>query len=261
MALEVFGEGEALWARVVKSLYGELVWGKRGNVRWREEVGRKGGGRKLWIGEEGGAIKRLVGESGFWEGELWVWAVEWMRELREREKGQVEELLLVVSDFAPCTGLTEGWRWKATPDGFFTTKSAYDLLAATREEQQVQPLEMAKVWKAPTPHKAKVTAWRCLRNRLATCDNLRRINIQIGVEERWCNACVSSEETTEHLFLHCPKAAAVWDQIYQWLDIKTANPRSILQHFISFIAAGKRKKDRRLLKALWMGTVWLFWES
>ncbi|XP_057779420.1 uncharacterized protein LOC130997999 [Salvia miltiorrhiza] len=120
---------------------------------------------------------------------------------------------------------------------------------------------MAKVWEAPTPHKAKVTAWRCLRNRLATCENLRRRNVQIGVEERWCNACISSEETTEHLFLHCPKAAAVWDQIFQWLDIKTANPRGILQHFISFISAGKRKKERRLLKALWVGTVWLLWES
>ncbi|XP_057811872.1 uncharacterized protein LOC131026121 [Salvia miltiorrhiza] len=173
----------------------------------------------------------------------------------------VEELMLAVSDFAPCTGSSDEWRWTATTDGLFTTKSAYDLLAVIKGEQQIQPLELAKVWEAPTPHKAKVTAWRCLRNRLATCDNLLRRNIQLGIEERWCNACVSCEETAEHLFLHCPKAEAVGDQIQQWLNIKTAKPRGILQHFISFISERKGKKGRRLLLALWVGTIGMLWKS
>ncbi|XP_057786089.1 uncharacterized protein LOC131003580 [Salvia miltiorrhiza] len=173
----------------------------------------------------------------------------------------VEELMKIVADFVPCTGTIDGWRWTATTDGLFTTKSAYDLLAVTKGEQQFQPLELAKVWDAPTPHKAKVIAWRCLRNRLATCDNLLRRNIQIDIEERWCNACVSCEETAEHLFLHCPKAEAVWNQIQQWLNIKTARPRGILQHFISFISEGKGKKSRRLLLALWVGTIWWLWKT
>ncbi|XP_057790861.1 uncharacterized protein LOC131007971 [Salvia miltiorrhiza] len=191
-------DGEALWARVVKSIYGELVWGEQGECSvagrggqkgwWRKIVERGGGrgdcwfiknlrrrlgdGLNIFFWEDVWAAnkplkfvfprlynlclnkKSLAGESGFWEGESWLWAVEWRRELREREKRQVDELLSVVADFAPCTGSTDGWRWKATPEGFFTTKSAYDLLAATREEQQVQPLEMVKVWEAPTPHKA-----------------------------------------------------------------------------------------------------------
>ncbi|XP_057793139.1 uncharacterized protein LOC131009748 [Salvia miltiorrhiza] len=48
--------------------------------------------------------KALVGESGFWEGEEWVWSVNWRRDLRERENGQVEELLRLVAAFVPSTG-------------------------------------------------------------------------------------------------------------------------------------------------------------
>ncbi|XP_057793138.1 uncharacterized protein LOC131009746 [Salvia miltiorrhiza] len=118
-----------------------------------------------------------------------------------------------------------------------------------------------KIWNAPAPYKARVTAWRCLRNRLATCDNLIKRKVALQVEDSWCNSCVAHEETAAHLFLHCPKAGQVWDLIQQWIGQRTARPQGILQHFSIFVHGGKGKSSRKFLKALWICTIWLIWKN
>ncbi|XP_057811915.1 uncharacterized protein LOC131026163 [Salvia miltiorrhiza] len=202
----------------------------------------------------------LVGEFGKRVGEEWNWEFRWRRDLREREIGMVNNMLLVISTLAPRAGKKDGWKWKAAKDGVFSTKSAYEAISKEKGEMASTHHEvLAQVWEAPTPHKARVVAWRSLRNRLATCDNLVKTNVPIKVEEKWCNACVCHEETVEHMFLHCPKAEQIWDQIQQWLNIKTAKPQGLSQHFLSFTHGGKGKKSRKFLKALWVGTIWLLW--
>ncbi|XP_057770722.1 uncharacterized protein LOC130990509 [Salvia miltiorrhiza] len=119
----------------------------------------------------------------------------------------VENLFSVIAASVPCLGKKDGWRWKPAKDGAFSTKSAYETIKMAKGEPDAgYNKALAKVWEAPNPHKARVTAWRSLRNRLATCDNLLKMNVPIEIEERWCNACVAYEETVEHIFLHCPES-------------------------------------------------------
>ncbi|XP_057794911.1 uncharacterized protein LOC131011143 [Salvia miltiorrhiza] len=157
----------------------------------------------------------------------------------------------------------DAWRWKATKGGDFSTKSAYDIVKAakTRNINSNPTSEILKeVWNTPATHKAKVTTWRLVRNRLPTCDNLRRRNIQIGVEESWCNACCHRSETCKHLFIECPKADAVWSGIQQWLGINGPRPNDITEHLEAFTNLGK-KKHRKTLRALWMCITWLMWKN
>ncbi|XP_057775571.1 uncharacterized protein LOC130994545 [Salvia miltiorrhiza] len=176
----------------------------------------------------------------------------------------VETLTAFISEFALCPDKEDGWIWKATKDGVFSTKSAYEVIAAARNEPSPMSMfkeELAQVWKTPAPHKAKVIAWRCLRNRLPTCNNLVKRNVPLGIEETWCNACVTSFETAEHLFLHCPKVEIVWDKIQQWIDSKIVRSQGIPQHFTSFFCAARGKNSRKFLMALWVCTIWLIWEK
>ncbi|XP_057773783.1 uncharacterized protein LOC130993078 [Salvia miltiorrhiza] len=110
------------------------------------------------------------------------------------------------------------------------------------------------------PHKAMVLAWRLLRNRLPTCDNLRRRNILVGESECSCNACILNMETANHIFLHCPKTERVWDGIFQWLGMNFIRPHCVASHFIQFVQLGKGKRSEKLLEAVWSCTCWLVWK-
>ncbi|XP_057791320.1 uncharacterized protein LOC131008461 [Salvia miltiorrhiza] len=204
--------------------------------------------------------KGRVGKFGKWEGGVWAWELRWRRGLRGREVSYFNQLTEVISDVVPCLGKKNGWRWKAAKDVTFSTSSAYETIAKEkREEVASSAAELAKVWNAPTIHKARVTAWRSLRNRLATCDNLLKRKIQIADDERWCNACAMAEDSVEHVLLHCPKTEQVWNNLQQWINIKTAKPKGLSQHFLSFIYSSKGKRCRKFLKTLWIGTIWILW--
>ncbi|XP_057795794.1 uncharacterized protein LOC131011909 [Salvia miltiorrhiza] len=200
-------------------------------------------------------------ERGKWTEVGWVWDLKWRRDLREREKELEANLMAVIGVCSPCPNKQDGWNWKSTAGGIFSTKAAYSECAKaegdhTGEFQEVK----AQLWAAPAPHKARVTAWRSICNRLPTCDNLIKRNVMIPVEEQWCNACVLREETVDHSLLHCPKVDCVWDQIHQWIGIETVKPQRVEEHFQSFIGGGRGKRNRNFLKALWIGTVWTVWK-
>ncbi|XP_057803570.1 uncharacterized protein LOC131018894 [Salvia miltiorrhiza] len=204
-----------------------------------------------------------VDESGLWVDGNWEWVFNWRRELLKREKGSVEALTGFLSHHIPCAGKTDGWTWKASKEGVYTTKSAYSVMAATKNvvpaAQDVNET-LAAVWETPAPFKVRVTAWRCLRNRLATCDNLIKRNVAISTEESACNGCVSGVETVDHLFLLCPKVEQVWDGIQKWLGFSTVRPHNITHHFTSFTHLGRRKRSEKFLKTVWTCTIWLLWK-
>ncbi|XP_057793022.1 uncharacterized protein LOC131009626 [Salvia miltiorrhiza] len=185
-------------------------------------------------------------------------------ELFDRELGMTNALLEFISVCTPNAGKMDVWRWKKTKSGELSTKSVYEVLMQNRN--LTAPVlhsnaMMAKVWSAPTPHKVRVTAWRCLKNRLATYGNLVKRRVQLADVEVWCNACVGNVETANHLFLLCPKAQQVWNAIESWMGIRTARPKELMQHFNMFINSGRGRESEKALKALWMCTIWLLWKQ
>ncbi|XP_057802894.1 uncharacterized protein LOC131018188 [Salvia miltiorrhiza] len=194
-----------------------------------------------------------IGESGRWVEGKWEWEFKWRREPFERERGAISALTDFISVTAPCTGKADGWNWKASKDGEYSTKSAYITIAAARNEppSSIVPTELLEsVLKTPSPHKARVNAWRCLRKRLATCDNLVKRHVAMTVEELLCNCCVSREETTDHLFVLCPNVEKIWDEIQKWISTHAARPQNIVQHFNWFTHIGRDKKSGKLLKMI-----------
>ncbi|XP_057793295.1 uncharacterized protein LOC131009912 [Salvia miltiorrhiza] len=147
-------------------------------------------------------------------------------------------------------------------DGNYTTKSAYSVIfAGGNDSAAVQrPSELnARVWKTPAPQKTIVTAWRLLKNRLATCDNLEKRKVMLGDEEVKCKFCNSQKETIDHLFLLCPKTADLWDEIQKWLGFTTVRTNTARRHFESFAHLESGKKNRRFLLMVWVCSIWMVW--
>ncbi|XP_057774943.1 uncharacterized protein LOC130993923 [Salvia miltiorrhiza] len=160
-------------------------------------------------------------------------------------------------------GKEDAWIWKASKNGDFSTKSAYATTKAAKPQNnslKTSPETLKNVWETPATHKVKVMTWRLVRNRLPTCENLRKMNIQIDEVEAWCNACCSNLETCNHLFIECPKADAVWSRIQQWVGVSGPRPKDIVGHLETFANLGQ-KKHKKLLTTAWMCTVWLLWKN
>ncbi|XP_057809075.1 uncharacterized protein LOC131023546 [Salvia miltiorrhiza] len=106
-----------------------------------------------------------------------------------------------------------------------------------------------------------MTTWRMMLNRLPTRDNLKKKRILTTEEESKCNECGMGEESSNHLFLLCPKIEEVWNEIQRWLGIPLAQPNHIERHYDMFINLGNKKKIRTLLLAIWVGTIWMRWKK
>ncbi|XP_057803434.1 uncharacterized protein LOC131018745 [Salvia miltiorrhiza] len=190
--------------------------------------------------------------------------MKWRRELREREVEAVNSLTSFISPYMPTAGTNDGWTWRASLDGKYITNSAYAVIKSRRSEQSNQIADaslMASVWQTLAPMKAVVNAWRLLRNRLPTCDNLRKRNINLGDEELECKQCYSHNESISHLFISCPKTQEVWNEIQNWIAIQTARPSWPDAHWESFSHCCKEKKIGKLLKSIWVGCCWLLWKK
>ena len=68
--------------------------------------------------------------------------------------------------------------WGADPAGYYTTKSAYNLLKA-EDSSNLEDSIYKTIWRLHIPPRATVFSWRILKNRLPTRDNLRRMHVEL----------------------------------------------------------------------------------
>jgi hypothetical protein len=109
--------------------------------------------------------------------------------------------------------------WKLTSNGQYSTASAYNLQFLGLIESPLNNL----VWKVWAPPKVKNHAWLALQNRLWTADRLRRRGWEnCGL----CPLCKQTEETNNHLFVHCHFTARIWELLREWLGIHIIQPHA-----------------------------------
>ncbi|CAH9089943.1 unnamed protein product [Cuscuta europaea] len=95
-------------------------------------------------------------------------------------------------------------------NGKLVSSKVYDLLrikASTRRW-------MSFIWKDYIPPKFSFTTWLTFRNRLATCDNLHRLDV-VNI----CVMCKGGPETASHLYFECPFSGKIWSLVKNWIDM------------------------------------------
>jgi len=122
------------------------------------------------------------------------------RRLWDWEEETIGECCRLLDNFVLQTEVVDRWHWLHDIAGGYTVRGAYYILTS-----QVQLLGDDKgdlVWHKYVPVKVSFLAWRLLRDRLPTKDNL----LQRGVLQQTVLQCVTGcgdTETASHLFFHC----------------------------------------------------------
>ncbi|KAM6550952.1 hypothetical protein CsatB_000760 [Cannabis sativa] len=103
------------------------------------------------------------------------------------------------------------WSWKGGRSGFFSVRSAYDMLQLSKHGQQRQPNSgfWHKFWHLKIPPKVKNFIWRAVTNTLPTCLELVSKNVDLS---SLCPVCHNAAETASHVLLNCSFAFSCWER-------------------------------------------------
>lgn len=93
------------------------------------------------------------------------------------------------------------WRW--SPDGRYSTKSAYGAFFAG----QVRAPISDEIWLSRAPYSCKFFAWLAAKNRCWTADRLQRRGLPRPTA---CPLCDQEPESLQHLLLGCVVSREVW---------------------------------------------------
>jgi len=121
------------------------------------------------------------------------------------------------------------WVWKGDSTETYTVGNAYKFLNKdSRDENHDE--EFKELWKLKIPSKASFFAWRLIRDRLRTKNNLHRRNVEIN--DNLCPFCRDKEEEAAHLFFNCHKILPLWWESMSWIIMVGALPQNSSHHFL-----------------------------
>lgn len=103
-------------------------------------------------------------------------------------------------------------RWKLTPDGQFSSTSAYDLFFKSMELCPVVEL----IWHAKAPSKIRFFMWLATKGRCLTADNLQKRG---WPHSDCCTLCTRESEDCAHLFSKCVYTVRVWSLLRSWINV------------------------------------------
>jgi len=154
----------------------------------------------------------------------------------------------------------DNWCWVPDSVTGYTVRGAYhslveDLAIPPSASSVVEP----SIWRKDVPLKVSIFAWRLLRNRLTTKDNLYRRRI-IQEEAQLCISGCGKIEMTDHLFLHCD----VFGQVLQlvWLGVSSVTPFTISYYYLQIgSSSGISKSQCSFMYLIWFASTWVIWKE
>jgi hypothetical protein len=126
-----------------------------------------------------------------------------------------------LANFVLQPNVVDQWVWRYDPGGGYSVRGAYEILTAQDAQETASTSDL--IWDKQIPMKVSVMAWRLLRNRLPTKDNLVRWHV-IHPDAGLCVIDRESVETAHHLFISCPIFAPLWSLIRSWVGFSSSAP-------------------------------------
>jgi hypothetical protein len=138
------------------------------------------------------------------------------------EEESVRECSILLHNVILQDNVNDYCWWRLDPVHVYTVREAYKFIIHSGSTDDRSCVD--DVWHKQVPLKVSLMAWRLLRNRLPTKDNLLRRNI-INSDDTMCaTAGCGIMESAQHLFLHCDTSRELWHNVLNWLGLSFVPP-------------------------------------
>ena len=188
------------------------------------------------------------------EGVVW----QWRRRLLAWEEEKVRECCNILSNIVLQPTHPDRWIWHVHASSSYTVTSAYNhMLTSTSNNLAVT--HITEIWNKEVPLKISLFAWRLLRDRLQTTDNLIKRHILHPNAQLCVGACRTIEDAN-HLFLSCDFFDKLWYGISHWLGYNIVFPENMSDHLYQFgTFSGFSNSKHSALNLIWLSCVWVIW--
>ncbi|XP_010229804.1 uncharacterized protein LOC104582150 [Brachypodium distachyon] len=189
---------------------------------------------------------------------------QWIADLRNDNTTQFVSQFLaawhLLAQAPPLLANTpDSIRWTPSPNGVYSTKSAYLLHFIGRSKSDLPSF----VWRQWTPPKQKFFAWLLLQDQLWCVDRLQR---RCWPNCYFCPLCQRNLETSLHLFIECPFSHQVWCNLAAWQNCNgiagalRADHRA-LTDFLRCILDLSADGHKKGVNSLFILTCWTIWHE
>ncbi|GAU19474.1 hypothetical protein TSUD_77180 [Trifolium subterraneum] len=162
----------------------------------------------------------------------------------------VEECQALLHNFVLQDQSVDMWIWRPDPIRGYSVRGAYQLLTSHQSISLIDTEDL--IWHKQIPLKVSIFAWRLLRNRLPTKDNLANRGI-ITAEAQSCVAGCGALESAQHLFISCNTFGSLWTSVRSWLGVSSADPLDLADHFSQFtFFAGSTRVRCSFVQLIWL---------
>ena len=256
--------------KAISSLYGEFLRvvsfkiGDGKKVRFWEDI---------WVGENSlkslfpslfrlstlnsRPISDFVDQVRLLEEGYTSWNFHFSRSLSDREIHQLQDLLQRLEGRHLCNSLEDRRVWLADSSGLFSCKSAFTWLRKDTSSPVLN--QVSCIWKLTIPIKVKMFTWLLVLDKLNVHSILQRRRPYQYLSPGWCILCKNSNETIDHLFLHCDYSLRLWSNILKEFDLNWVIPRSSTELLSLGRGFSFTKKGNIVWKVSVTATCWAIW--
>ncbi|XP_074266276.1 uncharacterized protein LOC141588747 [Silene latifolia] len=205
---------------------------------------------------------KCVADMGVWQGDNWVWQLQWKRRLFQWELLLVDQSNLLIEGFTPLREKDDCHIWPFDKTRCYTTKTFVNAFYKLKYTDLDRKHWFNQVWKGLAPPRYEILLWAILWKRVNTKNRVLKWKEMSWEELRIlrCIFCREELKTLSHLFLHCKFSWQLWTGICDAWDTTWVCPLEVDDAFLMWYDSHFVGFERRLWEVFFIATVTLIWE-
>ncbi|KAK1309214.1 hypothetical protein QJS10_CPA09g00934 [Acorus calamus] len=192
------------------------------------------------------------------QGHTGSWTICLTHDLDAEEEELFSYLLLELSAFDLQDNIIDVATWNPQPRHGFTVRSCYNWIRRDHPHLSHTASKWKEIWGPRIPLKVKAFIWMLFQEKLLTKTYRAKWSQQ---QDILCPMCESAEETTEHLFVHCPVALRLWALLHDAIDfdLQTLSLQGLWEASKKLKPTGDRSPGGKVSQSLVPVVLWALW--